>query len=207
MIALQLSAGQGPTECARAVVLAWQRLLDEAQAAGVRAVLVEQVPGREPGTARSVVLGLEGEGAPALAQRWTGTVQWTCPSPYRRVGRKNWFVGVTRFLLDTQGAGGIDPQDVRVDTLRASGAGGQHVNTTCSAVRLTHRPTGLTVSCQDERSQHANKRLAWAWLAQKLAAREDERHQQGKRDRRQAHHEVERGHPVRVFEGPAFQAR
>ena len=72
----------------------------------------------------------------------------------------------------------IDKNDLRVDTFRASGAGGQHVNKTDSAIRLTHLPTGLVVECQDDRSQHKNKAKAMTLLSSKLKAMEEEQQAQ-----------------------------
>jgi peptide chain release factor len=209
MILLQLTANTGPEECCLAVRKALAYLCQEAADLGVAVDLLEQVPGAHRETLRSVLLAMHGDHANALAQRWHGSVQWMCPSPYRPGHkRKNWFIGADVFEPDAQPAG-MDPalpdKDLRFDTLRSSGPGGQHVNTTDSAVRATHIPTGLSVKVQTERSQHANKRLARALLACKLDALAQEAAGHDRAQRRLQHHQVQRGNASRVFVGMAFR--
>jgi peptide chain release factor len=198
---LQLSAAHGPAECALAVAKALARLRVEADAAGVGVDVLEAERGEQADTWLSVLLALDGEQADALASAWAGSLLWICPSPYRPTHRrKNWFFGARLFdvpesLPDTQ---------IRFETLRASGPGGQHVNTTASAVRAVHVASGLSVKVQTERSQHANRRLAAALLLQRLADQTTAKAERQRADRRQAHREVERGNPLRTFRGPDF---
>ena len=156
-------------------------------------------PGPGPATAQSVQLSLiGGESVDRFVGAWRGTVQWIPQSPFRpEHKRKNWFVGVE--VLEPPAAARFDPGDVRFETMRASGPGGQHVNRTESAVRVTHVPTGLQASASEERSQHRNKALAMARLAHKLEGLEEQRRGEADRDRWRAHQELERGNPVRVF--------
>ena len=207
MILLQLTANTGPEECCLAVRKALAQLLRECDGAGVSAELLEQVPSEVPGNFRSVLLALEGDAAEALAKRWRGSVQWMCPSPYRPGHkRKNWFIGVEVFETDAPmgGTQALEDKDLRFETLRASGPGGQHVNKTDSAVRATHVPSGLSVKVQTERSQHANKRLARALLAHKLAAQADDAASAARNQRWRQHHGVERGNAARAFRGEGF---
>lgn len=202
MLLMQLSAAQGPAECQLAVANALRRLAHEADAAAVDLRIVEQEAGERAATLRSVLLSLDGDGAEALARNWEGTVQWVCASPYRpRHARKNWFIGVTCFAPPPAALEG----EVRFETMRASGPGGQHVNTTDSAVRATHLATGTSVRVQSERSQHANKRLALQLISRLLAQRAQDAADAQRADRRLAHHRVARGDPVRVFRGEHFK--
>ncbi|WP_461536536.1 peptide chain release factor H [Spongorhabdus nitratireducens] len=203
MIILQLSAGQGPEECARAVALGLRRLEAEAHSKQVRVKIIESQQGARSGTYKSVLVALEGEGSHSLAQQWTGSFLWICPSPYRPAHRrKNWFFGGECYEVSSQEVS----HEIRYKTCRASGAGGQHVNKTDSAVQATHIETGLSVRVESERSQHANKRLATALLLHKLEQQGHEQDARNRNVRRQQHWELERGNPRRTFHGPSFKA-
>ena len=207
MILFQLTANTGPEECCLAVRKALLQLLNECDAAGVKVELLEQVAGDVAGNLRSVLLALEGDAAEALSARWRGSVQWICVSPYRSGHlRKNWFIGAEVFETDAANATSavLQDKDIRFETLRASGPGGQHVNKTDSAVRATHVQSGMSVKVQTERSQHANKRLARALLAHKLASLESAAASNERIERWRQHHGVERGNATRTFRGERF---
>ncbi|UXI69963.1 peptide chain release factor H [Tahibacter amnicola] len=201
MILFQLSSAQGPDECCLAVALALRRLLREAQDSGVTAAVIESVAGDRPGTYRSVLLQLEGAAAASLARAWDGTLQWICASPYRRHGRKNWFIGGIRYDVPES----IPSGSIVYETLRASGPGGQHVNRTESAVRATHVESGISVKVQSERSQHANRRLASLLILQRLQEQQQEAGDRQRAERRLSHHAVSRGNAIRIFRGDSFE--
>jgi peptide chain release factor len=165
---------------------------------------IDRTPGRHAGDARSVLLRVSGDDLHAQVADWLGTIQWIGVSPYRpHHKRKNWFVSVAAFsepMVYTW-----SEHEVRIDTQRASGPGGQHVNRTESAVRVTHLPTGLSTLAQEERSQHMNKRLALARLDALLAESQDERRRAAEDKRWRQHTRLERGNAVRVYRGADFR--
>lgn len=203
MSLIQLTAGQGPDECQLAVTKALHRLSQEAAQLKLKIDCVEEEAGNQSGTLRSVLLSIEGDGAERLIQQWEGTIQWICVSPYRpKHLRKNWFIGVFRCAAPEPDAA----NEIRFETTRSSGPGGQHVNKTESAVRATHIASGITVKVQTERSQHANKRLAELLIAHRLACRAAETQGKLRAERHLQHDQLERGNPTRVFKGEKFEA-
>ncbi len=206
---LHVTAGRGPAECQLAVRHLTEVIVREAEAASLAAVVIDAVAGEERGTLLSALVSLAGEGARAFAGRQAGSVKWVAPSPFRpHHKRKNWFAGIE--VLDPPDLGdrgAIKASDVVLEAMRASGPGGQHVNKTESAVRATHRPTGLVATAREERSQAMNKKLALARLAAALRSRAAEAAAGADRDRWTHHDALERGRPVRTFTGAAFRER
>ncbi|MGI9415509.1 MAG: peptide chain release factor H, partial [Hyphomicrobiales bacterium] len=161
---IMLSAGRGPRECQWVVQRLIPVLCKEAGAQDLSAALSDTGEG-DDGLPKSALLAVEGQGADAFAAGLEGTIQWVGASPFRpNHKRKNWFVGVFA-LAPPEEHEELSPEDVRFEAMRAAGPGGQHVNTTDSAVRARHVPSGLTVVARQERSQHANKRQALIKLA------------------------------------------
>ncbi|MBF5004789.1 peptide chain release factor H [Diaphorobacter sp. NR2-3-3-1] len=197
MTLVQITAAQGPAECERAVDMTLRAMLRDAPKHHVELQLVE-----ENATAcgyKSVLLQVRGEPASAWLAQWEGSVQCVFESPFRPGHRrKNWFVGVRRCEVPELDAT-LDERDLRFQACRASGKGGQHVNTTDSAVHATHLPSGIAVKVMTERSQHANKRLARALIAMKLQQMAEQSADAARHDRNQQHWSLERGNPVRVL--------
>ncbi|MCJ8314781.1 MAG: peptide chain release factor H [Saccharospirillaceae bacterium] len=224
MILLQLSAGQGPVECCQAVGLALQKIQQQCQQQKIKLNIIEKQlfkSGHPQSGFKSVLIQLDDSNkkdqTKQLAMSWKGVMLWIKPSNNKGKNgfinrRKNWYFSGHIFELNDcdlndYKSNNNDPfnQEITYKTCRASGPGGQHVNSTDSAVRATHSQTGLTVRIESERSQHANKRLARIVLFQKLAMAKQEGLNQQQKDRRQQHWELERGNPVRVFKGSDFK--
>ena len=192
---LQISSGQGPKECRRAVRLTVAEMRGEAASLGLtfRPMDINDAYA-------SVLLELTGETAKVFAASWVGTVQWVFYSPYRtECKRKNWYISIKEFSPCTKQE--ADIKDIRFETMRAAGPGGQHVNRTESAVRAVHIPTGLVARAEEERSQSANKRLALLRLFLLLDAEAEKAKELAISLLRQNHYKTDRGalHVVRKF--------
>ncbi|KZL03803.1 MULTISPECIES: peptide chain release factor H [unclassified Pseudovibrio] len=202
---LLVTSGDGPAECRLAIRHTLGAMEKAAKKLGLSMVCDPEISGMSSDAA-SVEVTLSGSGIEAFAKSWHGTIKWTCQSPFRpNHKRQNWFIGVFELPPLSEERGELKPDELRFETLRVGGPGGQHQNKTESAVRATHVPTGLTVVARDERSQHRNKQLAVQRLQEKLAGLSVTEEDRLRRSQRQLHHELERGNPVRCFKGARFK--
>ncbi|MGW0811179.1 peptide chain release factor H [Nonomuraea sp. NPDC002799] len=195
---LLLSAGRGPQECAWALAELLHRLEADATRQSLDIHRAQTVPGDRPGTYRSVLIRIAGAGAEAFAASWTGTLCWQAPSPYRAgTSRKNWYVIAQPCRLDTPRTT-FTEADVDIVACRTGGPGGQHRNKASTAVRATHRPTGIVVVVDTERQFSLNRRIAMRLLRQRIEHDDEAAERAATTVRWQVHDELVRGNPTRT---------
>jgi peptide chain release factor 2 len=195
-----VNAGAGGTDSQDWAEMLLRMLMRWAEKRGMKVELKEASPGEEAGIKSATFLA-RGENAYGLFSAEKGVHRLVRISPFDAAARRHTsFAGVeVSPLVDDVTDVDIDEADLQVDTYRASGAGGQHVNKTDSAVRIKHRPTGIVVQCQNERSQASNKATALAMLRSKLLEREEQKRREELATERGEAQDVAWGSQIRSY--------
>lgn len=197
---LEIHAGAGGTESHDWAQMLLRMYLRWAEKHRFKIEFIDQIAGEEAGI-KSVTLKLHGKNAYGFCKSENGVHRLVRLSPFNAAGkRQTSFASVFSFPVLTDDINiEINEKDLRIDTYRASGAGGQHVNTTDSAVRITHIPTNIVVQCQNDRSQHKNKAEAMSMLKARLYELELRKAQEKVNQLNQEKTEIGWGHQIRSY--------
>jgi peptide chain release factor 2 len=197
---LEVHAGAGGTESQDWAQMLARMYMRWAEAKGYKVETIQASAGEEAGL-KSATLQVKGANAYGWLKTESGVHRLVRISPFDAGARRHtsfasvWVYPVVDETIDIE----VSEADVRIDTYRASGAGGQHVNTTDSAVRITHIPTNIVVQCQSERSQHKNRATAWAMLRARLYEAELERREEEAQAQAAGKTEIGWGHQIRSY--------
>jgi peptide chain release factor 2 len=197
---VEINSGAGGTESADWALMLTRMYTRWATAHGMQVDVIEETPGETAGL-KSATLQVKGTNAYGWLKTEAGVHRLVRISPFDSNARRHtsfasvWVYPVVDDAIEIE----INPADVRTDTYRASGAGGQHVNKTDSAVRLTHIPTGIAVACQTERSQHQNRDRAWKMLRARLYELELQKREAARAQIEEQKTDIGWGHQIRSY--------
>ena len=197
---VEINAGAGGTEAQDWAEMLLRMYSRWAEAHDCKVELLEQSPGEEAGI-KSSTIKIIGHNAYGWMKTESGVHRLVRISPYDSSARRHtsfasaWIYPVVDDAIDIV----VEDKDLRVDTYRASGAGGQHINKTDSAVRLTHIPTGIVVQCQNDRSQHKNRATAMSMMKARLYEAELQRREEESQAEHDAKTDIGWGHQIRSY--------
>ncbi|MDF1749396.1 MAG: peptide chain release factor 2 [Alphaproteobacteria bacterium] len=197
---LEVHAGAGGTESQDWAEMLQRMYLRWADKRGFKTEMLEESPGEEAGI-KSTTIRIQGESAYGWLKTETGVHRLVRISPYDSNARRHTSFSSVKVYpeIDDSIDVEINDGDLRIDTYRASGAGGQHVNRTDSAVRITHIPSGIVVQCQNDRSQHKNRAQAMKMLTSRLYEAELKRREAAAQEDFQAETEIGWGRQIRSY--------
>ena len=197
---IDIQAGAGGTEAQDWASLLLRQYLRYCERKGFKTEILEQSDGEVAGI-KTATIKVEGDYAYGFLRTETGVHRLVRKSPFDSAnGRHTSFSSLFVYPeVDDSIEIDVNPADVRVDTYRASGAGGQHINKTDSAVRLTHGPTGIVVQCQNDRSQHRNRAEAWAMLKSRLYEHELRKRMSDQQKLEDSKTDIGWGHQIRSY--------
>ena len=197
---IEIHAGAGGTESQDWAEMLLRMYARWAESKGNKSEIIQSTAGEEAGI-KSATLLIKGTNAYGWLKTESGVHRLVRISPFDSNARRHtsfasaWVYPVVDDAIEIE----VSESDVRIDTYRASGAGGQHVNTTDSAVRITHLETGIVVQCQNQRSQHKNKATAWSMLRARLYEKELQEREDAAQDAAASKTEIGWGHQIRSY--------